>query len=284
MQVLNNTPAFNVWTNYSANVNNLRQSMSRLSSGLKIQTAADDPAGLAISQRLRSQASNSAMAEQNIQNALSFSQTADSWLQKVHDILGRMGELAVSASDGTKAAGDVTNINAEFGQMQAELTRIATSGTYNTVNLFSDGTAGGASPAVTLQIGPDNNQTFTLATASMLKVTDATTGVGGVLALTVAGAGTGAADATAISAVNTATDNISSMRASLGARSARLKVVLAGVTSYESNVRGAESQVRDVDMAKEATNFSKYQILTQVGTAMMAQANVLPQSVLKLIQ
>ena len=137
---------------------------------------------------------------------------------------------------------------------------------------------------MSMQIGPDNNQTFTLATTGMLKVTDATVGVGGVLALTVAGAGTGAADPTAVSAVNAATDNVSAMRAGLGARSARLKVVLSGLTTYESNVRGAESQVRDVDMAKEATNFSKYQILTQVGTAMMAQANSLPQNVLKLIQ
>ena len=284
MQVLNNTPAFNVWKNYSENVSNLRQSMSRLSSGLKIQTAADDPAGLAISQRLRQQASNSATAEQNIQNALSYSQTADSWLQKVHDILGRMGELAVSASDGTKAAGDVTNINAEFAQMQAELTRITTSGTYNTQNLFSGAGGAGSPAAVTLQIGPDANQTFTLATTAMLDVASAGVGVGAVTALTVAGAGTGAADPTAIAAVNSATDNISAMRASLGARSARLKIVLSGVTTYESNVRGAESQVRDVDMAKEATNFSKYQILTQVGTSMMAQANSLPQSVLKLIQ
>jgi flagellin len=265
MQVLNNTPAFNVWKNYSENVSNLRQSMSRLSSGLKIQTAADDPAGLAISQRLRAQASNSAAAEQNIQNALSYSQTADSWLQKIHDILGRMGELAVSASDGTKSATDVNNLQSEFAQMQAELARVAGAGTYNTKPLFDTGAT------VTLQIGPDNGQTFTLAA---MQVTVA-----------LGGAATDLVDAAnAVDDVNLAGDAISSIRASLGAKSARLKIVLSGLTTYESNVRGAESQVRDVDMAKEATSFSKYQILTQVGTAMMAQANSLPQSVLKLIQ
>ena len=275
MQVLNNTPAFNVWTNYTANVAHLRQSLSKLSSGLQIETAADDPAGLAISQRLRAQADNSAQAEQNIQNALSYSQTADSWLQKVHDILGRMGELSVSASDGTKASGDITNLNAEFSQMQAELLRITASGTYNTQHLFSGSGGVGAPAAVTMQIGADAGQTFTLADSGMLDIATATTDVAGL---------TGANATGAVAAVNTDTDNISNIRAKLGSRSARLQVILSGVTSYESNVRGAESQVRDVDMAKEATNFSKYQILTQVGTSMMAQANSLPQSVLKLIQ
>ena len=281
MQVLNNTPAFNVWTNYSANVSNLRQSMSKLSSGLKIQTAADDPAGLAISQRLRAQAGNSAAAEQNIQNALSYSQTADSWLQKVHDILGRMGDLAVSASDGTKSSTDVQNLQVEFKQMQNELTSIASSSTYNTKPLFDQSTP------ITLQIGPDNGQTFTLnamdVSTTSLSTPAAVTGTTSAGALT--DDLTNAKDlAFAVADVNAASDAISGVRATLGAQSARLQVVLSGVTTYESNVRGAESQIRDVDMAKEATNFSKFQILTQVGTAMMAQANALPQSVLKLIQ
>ena len=279
MQVLNNTPAFNVWANYTANVSNLRQSMSKLSSGLKIQTATDDPAGLAISQRLRAQAGNSAAAEQNIQNALSYSQTADSWLQKVHDILGRMGDLAVSASDGTKSTTDVKNLNVEFGQMQNELSSIAASSTYNTKKLF-DG-----SNDVTLQIGPDAGQSFTLTKMDVVthSVSDAAGSGGASGALT--DDLTKATDlAGAVADVNAAVDAISSVRATLGAQSARLQVVLSGVTTYESNVRGAESQIRDVDMAKEATNFSKVQILTNVGTAMMAQANALPQSVLKLIQ
>ena len=278
MQVLNNTPAFNVWKNYSENVANLRGSMSKLSSGLKIQTATDDPAGLAISQRLRAQAGNSASAEQNIQNALSYSQTADSWLQKVHDILGRMGDLAVSASDGTKSTTDVTNLNVEFHQMQAELTSIADSSTYNTKKLF-DGTD------LSLQIGPDAGQAFTITKMDVTGTSLSTAAVSGGGSGALSDDLTKATDlAGAVADVNAAVDAISSVRATLGAQSARLQVVLAGVTTYESNVRGAESQIRDVDMAKEATNFSKFQILTNVGTAMMAQANNLPQSVLKLIQ
>ena len=282
MQVLNNTPAFNVWKNYSENVANLRGSMSKLSSGLKIQTATDDPAGLAISQRLRAQAGNSAAAEQNIQNALSYSQTADSWLQKVHDILGRMGDLAVSASDGTKSSTDVDNLKVEFGQMQAELVSIAQSSTYNTKKLF-DGSD------ISLQIGPDTGQAFTL---NKMLVSSALGTVGndssgnpaGGVGVLLDNLKTPAHLAGAVADVNAAVDGISSIRATLGAQSARLQVVLSGVTTYESNVRGAESQIRDVDMAKEATSFSKYQILSNVGTAMMAQANNLPQSVLKLIQ
>lgn len=263
MQVLNNTPAFNVWKSYSENVASLRQSMSKLSSGLKIETASDDPAGLAISQRLRVQASTSAAAEQNIQNALSYSQTADSWLQKVQDILGRMGELAVSAADDTKSTTDVANLQTEYDEMSAELTRITTAGTYNTAALF-----GGTD--VVLQIGPDAGQTFTMTGMS--------------LTATIAALKATVDDADAVDGVNDAVDLVSNIRATLGAQSSRLKVVLSAVTTYEANVRGAESQVRDVDMAKEATSFSKFQILTQVGTSMMAQANSLPQSVLRLIQ
>ncbi len=262
MQVLNNTPAFNVWKNYSENVSSLRQSMSKLSSGLKIQTASDDPAGLAISQRLRLQSSNSAAAEQNIQNALSFSQTADSWLQKVHDILGRMGELSVSAADGTKSTTDIDNLQTEYDQMSNELDRITADSTYNTKPLF-----GGSD--LSIQIGPDDGQTFTLTAM------DVGTAVGSLTATVEAG--------DAVNQVNLATDAVSGIRADLGAQSSRLKIVLAGLTAYESNVRGAESQVRDVDMAKEATSFSKFSILTQVGVSMMSQANALPQSVLKLI-
>ena len=283
MQVLNNTPAFNVWTNYSANVSNLRQSMSKLSSGLKIQTATDDPAGLAISQRLRAQARNSASAEQNIQNALSYSQTADSWLQKVHDILGRMGDLAVSASDGTKSSTDVDNLKVEFAQMQGQLSSIAGTSTYNTKKLFDQGSD------ISLQVGPDTGQSFTLnkmgVSAALATIGKDSTGAAGTgVGVLTDNLKTAAELAGAVSDVNAAVDAISGIRATLGAQSARLQIVRAGVTTYESNVRGAESQIRDVDMAKEATNFSKFQILTQVGTAMMAQANNLPQNVLKLIQ
>jgi flagellin len=263
MQVLNNAPAFSVWKSYSQNVKNLRGSMSRLSSGTKIETAADDPAGLAISERMRTQARNSAAAAQNIENALSYAQTADSWMQKKHDIVGRMAELAVSANDGTKSTEDLLQLQKEFAALSAEIGVINTNAKYNSIQIF-----GGA--ALTIQIGPDSLQTFDITSIT------ATTATGDI--------SSAAGAATAIGDMSTAADAISASRAQLGAEASRMKHTLAGLRTYEDNIRGAESMIRDVDMAKEATNFSKYQILSQVGTAMLAQANSLPQSVLKLIQ
>ncbi len=294
MQVLNNAPAFSVWKSYTNNVKNLRGSMSRLSSGMKIETAADDPAGLAISERLRAQARNSAAAAQNIENALSYAQTADSWMQKIQDIAGRMGELAVSANDETKTSTDRDTLQKEFTQMQDEIKRITTTtsgvnaaaGNYNGRTLF-DGTA------VNLQVGPNTDQTFTLTGINLKSdATDVVTGAvtwGAVITSDTSVPATvmintQSTAAAAVGTVNAAVDFISAKRATLGAQSARMKHTLEGLRTYESNIRGAESQVRDVDMAKEATDFSKFQILSQVGTAMLAQANSLPQSVMRLIQ
>ena len=292
MQVLNNAPAFSVWKSYTNNVKNLRGSMSRLSSGLKIESAADDPAGLAISERLRAQARNSAAAAQNIENALSYAQTADSWMQKIQDIAGRMGELAVAANDGTKTQTDRDQLQKEFTQMQKEITRITSNNeaaaNYNGSALFQGAT-------VSLQVGPNQSQTFDLSTIDLQSSSTeamATAGAGtatwgaviteGTAATVLISSATDAA--AAVGTVNAAVDFISGKRATLGAQSARMKHSLEGLRTYESNIRGAESQIRDVDMAKEATDFSKYQILTQVGTAMLAQANSLPQGVMRLIQ
>jgi flagellin len=106
MQVFNNVPAFGVWVNYSANVSNLRSSMGKLSSGLRINTSGDDPAGLAMSERLRTQYRNSAAAANNVENKINYIQTADAWMQKIHDMMGRMSELAIMANDGTKSQTD----------------------------------------------------------------------------------------------------------------------------------------------------------------------------------
>ena len=123
MQVLNNVPAFAVWKNYTFNVTNLRKSRSRLSSGLRINNAGDDPAGLAMSERLRAQYRNTAAASNNVENKINYLQTADAWLQKIHDILGRMAELAIMANDGTKSQVDRNNLQKEFAQMQREVQR-----------------------------------------------------------------------------------------------------------------------------------------------------------------
>lgn len=323
MQVYNNVPAFGVWVNYTTSVSNMRDSMSKLSSGLRIVSAADDPAGLAMSERMRSQIRNSAMAATNIQNQQAYISTADSWMQKIHDMLHRMSELAVSANDGTKTQTDRSNLQAEFEQLQTEIIRITSGslarGKFNTKNLF-DGTA------MQTQTGPDAGQwfcgagldldrfsaevlgstaidfscgQFKLDTAGNAIIDSTAAGANLVEArwsmiLSKGGAGVGesvngieistragAAKASAFLAL--AVDYVSRQRAVLGAQASRLTYSLDGLRTYEENIRGAESQIRDVDMALESTAFMKYQILTQVGTAMLAQANALPQSVLNLI-
>ncbi len=321
MQVYNNVPAFGVWANYSQSVNNMRNSMSKLSSGLRINTAADDPAGLAMSERMRSQIRNSGMAAQNIQNAQAYMRTADSWMQKIHDLLHRMNELAVGANDGTKTQTDRNNLQVEFEQMQQEIVRITSGslarGKFNTGNLFQGGnglvTQVGADPgqlfcgtsmalhsASTALLG-NSATTFSCGVyaldASGAIITDSTTGGAPVRWSMVLARGGEAGSATAAgihistipgaqratAVLKLAVDHLSKQRAIIGAEASRLGHSLEGIRSYQENIMGAESQVRDVDMALESTLFMKHQILTQVGTAMLAQANALPQSVMQLI-
>ncbi len=328
MQVYNNVPAFGVWVNYTNSVSKMRDSMSKLSSGMRITNASDDPAGLAMSERMRAQIRNSSMAAQNIQNQLAYFRTADSWMQKTHDMLHRMSELAVSANDGTKTQTDRSNLQAEFEQLQTEIVRITSGslarGKFNTKNLF-DGSS------IRVQTGPDAGQWFCGTGIDLDRFSGAvlgetavnfscgqfkldtdgnpiidSTAVGanlvearwsmilskGIPSTATARSGesvngieissmAGAAKAGAFLAL--AVDHLSRQRAVVGAQMSRLNYTLEGLNTYQENIMGAESQIRDVDMALESTNFTKYQILTQVGTAMLAQANALPQNVLQLL-
>ncbi len=286
MQVLNNASAFQVWKSYAQNVNSLRNSMSKLSSGLRIESAVDDPAGLAISERLRAQIRNSAQAAMNIENSISYMQTADSWLQAIHNILGRMSELAVAAIDGTKTTTDLGNLQAEFSQMQAEINRIVDgggnpAGKYGGQHLFNGNT-------LSLQVGPDHSQVFVgsgIELRSNQAVTMAMSGTIAIMWSAVFGASVGNMGAAkrAMNLINRAIDHISTQRATVGAEQSRLTHTLEALRNYEDNIRASESRIRDVDVAKETTEFSKYQILVQVGTAMLAQANAMPQGVVQLL-
>ena len=322
MQVYNNVPAFGVWVNYTNSVANMRQSMSKMSSGLRIMSAGDDPAGLAMSERMRSQIRNSSMAAQNIQNQQAYVRTADSWMQKIHDLLHRMSELAVASNDGTKTAVDRSNLQAEFAQMQEEIIRITSGslarGKFNTKNLFQGGSH-------TIQIGADPGQWFCGSELRLDRFADvdigstatnfscgqfkldengnaivdsSAPGVAGLtqvnwsMVLAIGGqAGrpwgihisTAAGAARAGAFIALAVDHLSRQRAVIGAEASRLGQTLDGLRTYQENIMSAESQIRDVDMALESTNFAKYQILTQVGTAMLAQANALQQNVMQLI-
>ncbi|MBN2164498.1 MAG: hypothetical protein JXR25_04975 [Pontiellaceae bacterium] len=291
MQVTNNVASFNVWRNYTNNVAGLRNSMSKLSSGSRINNAGDDPAGLAMSERLRAQTRNTAAAASNVENKLNYLQTADSWMQKIQDMLGRMGELAVMANDGTKSETDREVLQAEFSQMQEEIVRVTDDvGKFNSIALF-DGTS------ITQQVGADGGQEFQGVSIS-LQSTDTTdldgsAGTGSATwndLVNGTGAGSGAisvgtqSDASAaVTAVNAGIDHVSSLRADVGAELKRMNQTLDGLRSYQENITATESRIRDVDVAKETATMSKYSILQQVGTAMLAQANQLPQGVLQLL-
>ena len=320
MQVYNNIPAFSVWKNYTANVTSLRSSMGKLASGLRINTAGDDPAGLAMSERLRAQYRNTAAAAANVENKINYLQTADSWMQKIHDMLGRMAELAIMANDGTKSQTDRSNLQKEFEQMQKEIQRITSGATaaakFNGLYLFRGG-SGVATASndgvevgyghVRLQVGPDSNQVFneeplnltctnhtavvgsystytygsvnmTLVASSATTVTWASLICGAHLSISVQSVAQGAVDK-----LNLGIDFISSKRAILGAEMNRMAQTLSGLRSYEENIRASESRIRDVDVAWETTQFSKYQVLTQIGTAMLAQANAMPGNVMTLV-
>lgn len=319
MQVYNNVPAFSVWKNYNANVTSLRNSMSKLSSGLRINNAGDDPSGIAMSERLRTQYRNTAAAASNVENKINYLQTADAWMQKIHDMMGRMAELAVMANDGTKSQVDRDNLQKEFSQMQKEITRITSgataAGKFNSLYLFrgNSGVAtmsgdGVESGKVYLQVGPDSNMTFTEEELNLTATNFAVIGSYskysyGSVNMTLLGSGGGPQTVrwasiicganlsistqslaqAAVDKLNLAIDYVSSKRAVLGAEMNRMEETLEGLRSYEENARSTESRIRDVDVAYETTQYSKYQILVQVGTAMLAQANALPQGVLQML-
>jgi flagellin len=319
MQVYNNISAFSVWKNYNANVTSLRGSMAKLSSGLRINNAGDDPSGLAMSERLRTQYRNTAAAGSNVENKINYLQTADAWMQKIQDMMGRMAELAVMANDGTKSQVDRDNLQKEFGQMQKEIVRITSgataAGKFNGLYLFRGGNGvailsgdGVESGNVKLQIGPDSNMVFTeeevnLTATNFAVVGSYTNYSYGSVNMTLLGSGGGPQTVKwasvicgaqlsistqslaqgAVDKINIGIDYVSSKRAVLGAEMKRMEQTLSGLRNYEENVRATESRIRDVDVAYETTQYSKYQILVQVGTAMLAQANAMPNSVIQML-
>ena len=266
---VSNPTAFSIYSNYANSSNALQRSMSRLSSGEK--AVVDDGAGVAISEGMRSQATSTAMARQNVENAISVLQTADGWMQEIHNTLNRMHELAVESNDATKTDDDRTNINAEFSALQSEVTRIID----EAANFNGIGLLNGSVNAAT-QVGADTGQTITLQINSLASVTAMISNASG-------GVATATAAADQISKLQTQINNVSEVRASVGGLQGRFEHTRAGLLTYEDNLRAAESKIRDVDMAQESSNMTRNQILSQAGNAMLAQANQLPQSILQLL-
>jgi flagellin len=267
IQINTNVASEQAQKNLGANQARLATSFNRLSSGLRINSAKDDAAGLAISESLKSQIRSFNVAERNASDGISMAQTGEGALGEVHDILGRMRELATQASNGSLTSSDRGFLQTEFSSLQSEITRIQGSAKFNGRALV-----GSTAVSITLQVGLDNTS------SDQIKVT-----LGGVSLSTIKGggtllSGTGATGAlSALSTIDTAIKNVSTARAGFGAAMNRLEVASSTIQTMRLNVSAANSRIRDVDVAQETAAMSRNQVLTQAGVSVLAQANQLPQ-------
>jgi flagellin len=265
LRINTNIEAFNAHRQLEGTQLSMSKSMEKLSSGLRINRAADDAAGLAISEKMRAQINGLGQAHQNAMDGISMVQTGEGALNEVHSILQRVRELAVEYNNGTLSSMDKAAITAEVTQLSAEVSRIVSTTQFNGIDLLS-----GAVP-VTFQVGANAGETIALTGPSL----------GGSYFQPVFDAFT--ATSADITAINTAISSVADVRAVFGAAQNRLEHTIANLGTYQENLSAAESRIRDVDVAQEMVNFTKLQILSQSGTSMLSQANQLPQSVLKLL-
>ncbi|WP_326525390.1 flagellin N-terminal helical domain-containing protein [Sphingomonas sp.] len=251
----------------------LNQSMERLSTGKRINSAKDDAAGLAIAQSMTSQIRGMGQAIRNANDGISMAQTAEGALEEVGNMLQRIRELAVQSASQTYGTSDRTNLNTEVTELKSQITAILTNSEFNGVKLF-DGNAGSGG-TVNVQVGSDANVTVGLTFAS---TTTTTLGVNATAVDTSANA------QTAIGAVDTALESVASKRATLGASQSRLQSVVNNLTTTTVNLTDARSRIEDADFSAETAALAKAQILSQASTAMLAQANQSQQSVLQLLR
>ncbi|WP_460816682.1 flagellin N-terminal helical domain-containing protein [Microbacterium petrolearium] len=280
MQINTNVSALNAYRNLSNTQNDLSKSLEKLSSGLRINRAADDAAGLAISEGLRSQVNGLNVAARNAQDGISVIQTAEGALTEVHSILQRMRDLAVQAGNDSNNDKSRAAIQTEVDQLTSELTRISTSTNFNGISLLTGATAGDGSGQLTFHVGAGgvaaNDQIVVDLTGA--DVTAVATAVGALTFDTAANA------AASIAALDTQITNISSARAELGAAQNRFESTINSLNVSAENLSAAESRIRDTDMASEMVKYTAANILSQAGTAMLAQANQSTQGVLQLLQ
>ena len=273
LSINTNVSALNAYRNLSSTQGDLSKSLERLSSGLRINRAADDAAGLAISEGLRAQVNGTKQAVLNAQNGISVVQTAEGALTETHSILQRMRTLSVQAANGgALSSAAQKNVQDEVTELQTELTRIANTTQFNGQKLL-DGSYSGVFQ-VGANVSTDDTITVTIGTAM------GATGlaVDGVNVSTTAGATAG------ITAIDTAIKTVSDLRSKLGASQNRFDHTINNLNVAAENLAASESRIRDTDMASEMVQFTRSQILSQAGTAMLAQAKNMPQSVLQLLQ
>lgn len=269
MRINNNIAALNTLRQYTSNTATANKSMAKLSSGYRINGAADDAAGLAISEKMRAQIRGTEMASKNSQDAISLVQTAEGALSETESILQRMRELAVQSSSDTNEDTDRAALNSEFTQLIEEMDDIAENTSFNN-KLLLDGTAD-----LTIQTGASSAETMQITIGDMKA---------SALAVDTSTVDTLTAAQDAETAVDAALSTVSQQRATLGAYQNRLDHKINNLSTSSENLTAAESRIRDVDMAAEMVNFTKNNILMQAAQSMLAQANSQPQGVLQLLQ
>ncbi len=266
LRINTNTDALNAHRQLSATAMTMSKSMEKLSSGLRINRAADDAAGLAISEKMRAQIRGVAQASRNALDGVSLVQSAEGALNEVHSILQRVRELAVQYNNGTLSTGDKAAITAEIVQLSAEATRIVSTMTFNGINAL------GSTTPITFQVGANTGETIIISPMNL---------GGSYFDSVFVGTFTTGAD---IDAIDRSLSSIADARAGLGAIQNRLEHTIANLATYHENLSAAESRIRDTDMAFEMTTFTKLQVLQQSGVAMLGQANQAPNAVLSLIR
>jgi flagellin len=269
LRIQNNIEAFNAHRQLSGTGTQMSKAMERLASGYRINRASDDAAGLAISEKLRSQIGGLAQAQRNSNDAISLVQTAEGAMAEVHSMLQRVRDLAVQYNNGTLATADKTAITNEVSQLCNEISRIGSDTKFNEIALLS----GGAS--IQFQVGAGDNHTISVSAVQLFgsgtsfKVDSNLFSFSGTVNL---------------SNIDSAIAGVSSARSTFGSVQNRLEHTLNNLATYQENLQASESRIRDVDMAAEMVAYTKFQILQQAGTSMLAQANSAPQGVLSLLR
>jgi flagellin len=276
MRINTNVSALNSWRQLGMTDKAMGLSLEKLSSGFRINRAADDAAGLAISEKMKAQINGLNQAVRNAQDGISLIQTAEGGLIEVHDMLQRMRTLALQAANGTydddPTNGDLAKLDAEFKQLIEEIDEVAKNRVQFNGKILFDGSV----PSIQLQIGPN---TTDILTVDMAQLDAVTLGLTDTLSINA----TSTEIATVITTLDDAIETVSATRSNLGAYQNRLEHTINNLGVSAENLSAANSRIRDVDMAAEMMNFTRNQILIQAGTAMLAQANARPQSVLQLL-
>ena len=269
-----NLASLNVQRNLAGSQGALNQAVQRLSSGMRINSAKDDSAGLAIAERMNAQAKGMNVAIRNANDAVSLSQTAEGALGKVSDMLQRMRELSVQSANATNSAGDRTNLNAEYAALGSEITRTLAGTKFNGVAML-----GADAGTLTFQVGAGTTANDTIAIT-----TTRLDNAASITAVTGASITTAALATTAITNLDTAIDAITAERANYGAAQNRFESAIGVLQVASENTSAARARITDADYAVETAALSRAQVLQQAGTAMLAQANQLPNSVLSLLR